>query len=439
MKFRKPTQRQFFLTLSFFCFILAILTFICPPESLLIVLYNSRYINKEDFLVIKNYAKRYNSNIIDVKDFKSAADIYHFLKQNFSRYAVANKIKGVQIFGTAKSVPSFKFEFKCLHVEGGIDYGLWYWSPFISDFCYSNFAADASTLHQKMNIYDIINEKKQFSFIPQWQIARLPLKRGEYTKYIQKYNDFKAKALPNILPISAFVCSIAEKPGNPDDLCCFLKERLDKECSLLAPGSYRLFGNSEGIFAITSKCDGDYSRENIEKENKSGIRNIVIMTHGRKNRVTHSVTIEKPKTEKSSLTTQKLVLRNFLNLQDVNTVLKHNYYTLTAWSCWLARDLDSHNMAHEILTGQCIDVLGATCILANNDFNKDAPLEKLEDSNPFFFFLEFFKNLDIGYSRCESFFRAKASYASALLNHTSNGNYQYNLHNVLVHHFLGLI
>ncbi|GHU86606.1 hypothetical protein FACS1894198_6840 [Clostridia bacterium] len=395
----------------------------------MLILYNSDCVTPKDYAAIKKYSQKFNSVLIDVKGQETAGDIYGYLKSTYSHFP--HTIEGVQIFGTKTDVPSFNFKFKCRRADekGGIDTA-YYPNSFLSDFCYSNFAASAESFQEPLNIYDIIDTKMPFSFVPEWQVSRLPLTEGEISKYFKKYKKFKAENPSNMLPISAFICTTLDEPGNPDDFGYFFKERLDKEFSLLKHGSYKIYGSARGEFPITSR-DDDFTVKNITKENKSGVKDFFIETHGLKRQIIHSVKYPGAKVH-SSL--------KFLNTENVSRILKHNYYTLTAWCCHLASDLDEANFIHKIMTGKCIDAIAPTHILTINGFIKKEPLlAELENNNPFYFYYEFFKNLNKGRSRSESFTKAKASYASAILEHQDNLIYQYSLHNILAYHYFGLI
>ncbi|MDR2817381.1 MAG: hypothetical protein LBB04_01525 [Oscillospiraceae bacterium] len=398
----------------------------CAKRNLLLILYNSGCITPEDYAAIEKYSKKFNSVLIDVEKQETAGDIYNYLKSNYSRFP--RTIKGVQIFGTQADVPSFNFKFKCKDEKGKIN-DFQRPTSFVSDLCYSNFAASAESFREPLNIYDIMETKLPFSFVPKWQVSRLPLTSGEISKYIKKYDKFKKQNPSNTLPIRAFVCSTLAEAGNPDDFGYFFKERLDKEFSFLKPGSYKIYGSTLGEFPITSR-DDEFTIKNIAKENRSGAKDFFIATHGHESAAYHSIKRPGEKTH---------TLLKFLNTENANRVLKHNYYTLTAWCCHLAHGLNETNFIHKIMTGKCIDAIAPVHILSGNDLIKDAPLTELGNNNPFYFYYEFFKNLNKGFSRSKSFTKAKASYANAVLKHQDRYNYQFNLHNVLAYHYFGLI
>ena len=103
-----------------------------------------------------------------------------------------------------------------------------YYGTFYSDFCYSNFVADAEDLKDPIKIYYIEKNRTKFSFVPKWQVARVLLTRGQIAKYIKKHEDFYSKYNPNELKTSVFSCTVLDEPKTPDDMCYFMKEKLPK-------------------------------------------------------------------------------------------------------------------------------------------------------------------------------------------------------------------
>ncbi|MDR1354618.1 MAG: hypothetical protein LBJ38_03730 [Oscillospiraceae bacterium] len=409
---------------------IGILLFACSAwfalqRNLLLVLYNSEQVTAADLAAIKDYSAHFNSRLIDVHEQSTAADIYQLIKSKYSQFP--KTIKGIQIFGIAADVPAFHFKFKCKNSEekGDIDTA---WGNFVSDFCYSNFVASSNDLQEQLQIYDIMDINLPFSFIPEWQVARVPLTKNEISSYMKKYAEFKKRYPENMLPMSIFVCTVVDEPGIPDDIGYFVRERLDKEFALIKK-PYKIFGNSVGVFPIVPR-DGDFLLENVIKENQDGVKNFIIRSHGYKTRIRHSITHEGA---------TKRTQYKFLDTSNVNEAFKYNYYTLNSCACYIARDMDDRNFLHEIMTGNCMNALATTSILSHNEDVKDAPLEELGNNNLFFFHYKFFQNLNKGLSRPESFSLAKADYARAILQHQDQYNYQYNLHNVVAYHYFGLI
>ena len=156
----------------------------------------------------------------------------------------------------------------------------------------------------------------------------------------------------------------------------------------------------------------------------------MISTHGFKQQIVQSI---------KWLDEEKDHLYKFLSVNNINKKLKHNYYTLNTWCCYLAQGLDQNTIISKAMRGKCIDAIAATNILSNNGSNNTASALELENNNPFFFHYEFYKNLAQGNTRSQSFYNAKRAYAKTIVHHKNLENYQYNLHNILSLHYFGLI
>ncbi|MBQ3876519.1 MAG: hypothetical protein II796_03285 [Oscillospiraceae bacterium] len=422
------SRKKTFKFISLFCFFICLFfSFLAIKKNynILIVLFNSESVTAEDFKYINKYCNKFNYRLIDVKDCEDAVDVYSLIKTKYSHFY--NKIKGVQIFGTKEDVPAFKCKFSCKMLDS--DEVNDYYGTFYSDFCYSNFVADAEDLKDPIKIYYIEKNKTKFSFVPKWQVARVLLTRGQIAKYIKKHEDFYSKYNPNELKTSVFSCTVLDEPKTPDDMCYFMKEKLDNEFKLLKT-KYSLYGNKLGEFPIKYAEDGDFTAANIVRENKQEPQNFMISTHGFKQQIVQS--IKWPDEEKDHM-------YKFLSVNNINKKLKHNYYTLNTWCCYLAQGLDQNTIISKAMRGKCIDAIAATNILSNNGSNNTASALELENNNPFFFHYEFYKNLAQGNTRSQSFFNAKKAYAKTIVHHKDLGNYQYNLHNILSLHYFGLI
>jgi hypothetical protein len=416
------------------------------------LLYNSNRISKNDKLAIEDYATRLkgdNNNYFlkDVANYSSATDIYNVLKQQSKFYK--GKLKGIQIFGSSEDVPSFDIHFKVKMQSGIDDSGI-----FKSDLFYGNFDSDVNALINDFSIYKASEEKLNVNFVPQWSVARLPLSAGEIAPFINKYYGYKFKVKGNKIPYINFSNPIFPQQRHSDDMGYFIKERLDKEFNIIKSSDYKLYGNNEGLFPVTTNVLGGFNNINIKKENQNGIANFFINSHGQQDNIDNCIFINskglnkyKEKIRSSSVYKGKndlLELRiPFLNMSNINSILSENYYTLTLWTCSNGFDLRNDNLAHEALAnGKAIDVMAASSIISNNGVNNAVSLENLKKNNFYYFMYEFFKYQSEGYSRSDSFFNAKRLYATEILKHPDllgEGNYGFNLHNVLSYHYLGVI
>ncbi len=420
--------------------------------GLYILLYNSQKISSNDKLAIEDYAERLTGNktigiMWDTADYRSASDIYTALKQKYKQSK--GKIKGIQIFGSSSDVPSFDIHFKVKMQDGIDDSG-----NFKSDLFYGSFDSDVNALTDDFSIYKAFEEKLKVSFVPQWSVARLPLSAGEIAPFINKYYDYSLKVKGSAAPYVNFSSPIFPQQIHSDDMGYFMKERLDGELKLLKNDSYRLYGNTEGLFPVTTDVLGGFDNKLLKTENQKGVANFIINSHGQQDNIDQCIYIHPEDLDKykdrarssSPFNGNKDLLElrvSFLNSDNINSILSKNYYTLTLWTCSNAFDLRNENLVHTAMSkGKAVDAMAASSIISNNGVNNAVSVENLKKNNFYYFMLEFFKNQSKGYSRSDGFFHAKKAYASEILKNTNllgEGNYGFNLHNVLSFHYLGLI
>ena len=397
------------------------------------VLYNSKSTDAADLAAIRSYCGSFGKArqmiLKDTSGYNSAAQIYRMLKEDFS--GRAGCLKGIQIIGTSAEVPAFDIRFK-IQMQSGIDDS----GHFKSDFFYSTFANDEAVLQNDFSIYKNFNEKLNASFIAEWPVVRLPLAKGEIAGFIKKHKQYAdtVKKL-NSVPLVNFSNPIFASKTHSDDMGYFIKERLDKTFAILDSSRYRLYGNKQGLYPVTTDVLGDFTQADIKAENERGIADFFINSHGQQNNIDRVVFEKQGKiTEKRS---------SFLNSSNINQVLSGNFYTLTTWTCLNAYGLGSDNLLHEALAkGKCVGAIGASSIISNNGVNNKASLGALKKNNFYYFQYVFFESLMDGYSRSDSFFLAQRAYAREILKNTNmlgEGNYQFNLHNILSNHNLGLL
>lgn len=412
------------------------------------LLYNAGQVDNRDLICINDYASRLAKDqavvLKDVTACKSAADIYEWLKQDKEQNH--RVVKGIQIIGSSAEVPAFDVDFK-IQMLSGIDEG----GSFKSDFFYSNFKSDVQAMQSGFSIYKAFAEQLPVSFVPEWKVARLPLSRGEIAPFINKYYDYTHKNSGQKIPLVNFSNPIFANSLHPDDMGYFIQARLDQEFKLLDSANYRIYGNQQGLFPVNISVVGDFTRENLEAENASGVRDFILNSHGQATNIDRAIFVpdaEVPvdtsfirilKPLGNGITEERISL---LNNDNINSILGKNYYTLTLWTCLNAWNLRNDNLAHEALAnGQAVNLLAASSILSNNGINNRADLEDMKKNNSYYFFYNFFRQLKAGYSRSDSFMVAQAAYAREIMKHTDiipEGNYQFNLHNVLAYHYLGL-
>lgn len=397
------------------------------------VLYNSRSVDTSDLSAMQTYYGSFGPKkqmlLKDVSSCSNAVQIYKTLKEDW--LSRKGNLKGIQIIGTSSDVPAFDIHFKVQMANEIDDSGF-----FKSDFFYSTFKNIEATLQNDFSIYKNFKEGLNVSFIPEWPVVRLPLSRGEVAGFIKKYMDYTQRVTKlDFVPLVNFSNPIFSQKEHSDDMGYFITERLDKEFSILNNTQYRLYGNKQGFYPVTTNVMGDYTKANIKSENEQGIVDFFINSHGQENNIDQAIFENKDKSSEKRI--------SFLNSKDINKVLLKNYYTLTTWTCLNAFGLNSNNLLHEALAkGTCVNAMGATSIISNNGVNNKASFDTMKKNNFYYFQYRFFDSLMDGYSRSESFFLAQKAYAEEILKNTNmliEGNYQFNLHNILSYHNLGLL
>lgn len=398
------------------------------------VLYNSSRIDSADFDAIRSYSNNLEKNakaiLTDVVGYGCAADIYSYLKQD--QVGRKGNLKGIQIFGTADEVPSFDIQYK-IKKDNDIDTS---YPGFKSDFFYSSFKNDINVIKNNFSIYKVFDEKLNVNFVPEWCVTRLPLTRGEISGFINKNNDYVSNVTKNdVIPLVSFSSPIYMEKFHYDDFGYFIKEKLDKELKVLNKSQYRLYGNKQGFYPVTTEVDGDFTIENIKNENEKGITNFFFGGHGTYHNTLQTIF------ENSNENSKKYI--EFLSSYNINQVLSKNYYNLTTWSCSNALGLGRNTIFHEAMAkGKCVGGMGATSVIFNYGTNNNISMEKMRTNNFYFFHYAFLDSYLDGYSKSESFCMGQRAYAQEIMKNTDKmgfQNYQYNLHTLLCYHNLGLI
>ncbi len=89
-----------------------------------------------------------------------------------------------------------------------------------------------------------------------------------------------------------------------------------------------------------------------------------------------------------------------------------------------------------------MSAMAASSIISNNGVHNDASLENMKKNNFYYFYLNYLYGRALGKSRSESFNLGRLVYVQEILKNTDmllDGNYQFNLNNVLSYHYFGLI
>ena len=132
-----------------------------------------------------------------------------------------------------------------------------------------------------------------------------------------------------------------------------------------------------------------------------------------------------------------------MNMNNINSVLAENPYYLDMWTCDNGYGM-KNNITTAALTGDCVGMFSTTHVISNNGVDNHAHLETMTESNFYWFYLNYLKALSEGASRSDAFFEAQKAYGNALIVDSQNGirgegNYQFNLYNLLGYHNFGVL
>lgn len=409
-------------------------------------IYNSGKVSDADLNAIKTYVSQFpvseEAVLIDASGCKTATELYNMLKAE--KGGRKGALKGIQIFGTSGDVPAFEIKYKIVNIKG-IDEG----GNFKSDHFYSNFNSAGQL--DGISIYEVFKSNLKVDFIPEWPVSRLPLSMGEYPDYMRKYDNYVEAVKGKKIPVISFSSPIFASSFHSDDTGILLK-RLRDEFKMIDNGSFRLYGNLQGLYPIGYAVTGDFSKESLIRENSAGICNFFINSHGQSDNIDKYI-VDKDSNLAKYADKQGIVSlgnststfrQSLVNTGNINTVLSKNYYNIFSRSCNNAYNLDGNNIIHEAMVkGMLITAIANSDVNSNNGMDVTADLEGLKKNNPAYNFMIYTYSLLSGNNASRSFCIAKSAYVQEVLNHkeisASGGNYQYQLHNVLVQSFLGLL
>lgn len=387
---------------------------------------NKTALNKNDLSAIEKYLSNITDStvlIVDASSYKNSKTLYTALQNDAVKRG--GIITGIQIFGTADMVPSFQVNYK-VQMVNGIDEG----GQFLTDLFYGNFDNDAGKISTGYNVMDHFAENWNVELIPHWPVARLPLEKGQYTAFFKKYDNFIAEYGFDQLDLVNFSNPIFKQTTHIDDMGIFLN-RMYHEFNLIN-SNYRLYGNQDGQYPVTTKVLGNFTKENLSIENDKGVMELLINSHGQQNNIDQSI-FQNNQEQRISL----------INQNNINSVLDGKPYYLDCWTCNNGYGMKD-NLTTTALNGQCIGAFSATTIISNNGVQCNASLEDMCNSNFYYFYYHYLKAIHEGKSRSQAFFLAQQEYGKALIKNSQNeirmeGNYQFNLYNLLAYHNFGLL
>lgn len=363
--------------------------------------------------------------VADASGFADAKSLYAALKADAAQRG--GTVAGVQIFGTPDMVPAFRVDYKARMGDGEVDD----MGSFLSDLFYGSFDNDPARISDHYNVKDHFEQNWNVTLTPQWPVARLPLSKGEFTAFFGRYKAFIAETGLEQQDLVNFSNPVGSFAKHTDDMGRFLN-RMSGEFHLLDV-PYRLYGNLDGQYPVTTKVLGGFTRDNLSKENSKGPMELLINSHGQRNNIDQCV-FEGGKEKRSS----------FLNTDTIDSALDGNPYYLDCWTCLTGYGM-ADNLTTAALKGKCVGAFSATADISGNGANCDASLSDMAKSNFYYFYYQYLKALHEGQTRSAAFCAAQQAYGEALIKDSANGvragegNYQFNLYNLLTYHNFGVI
>jgi len=394
--------------------------------SYLYAVMDTAAMSQEDLEAVGEYLASITDATVLVADaaaFANAGELYAALQKDAQERG--GKTVGVQIFGTTDMVPAFRVQYKVQMTDSVDDGGM-----FLSDLFYGNFDNDAEEIASGYNVCDHFENGWDVELVPDWPVARLPLSKGEFSAFLEKYENFVTDTGLERQRLVNFSNPIFSSVNHTDDMGAFLN-RMNEEFGMLDV-PYSLYGNQKGDYPVTTEVLGGFTAKNLSSENKKGIAEFIINSHGQSDNIDNCY-FENGKEIRSS----------FVNTETINNVLSDNPYYLDCWTCnngWGMQD----NLTTTALNGNCVGMFSATTIISNNGVNCNADVEDMKKSNFYYFYFSYLKALHEGETRSTAFCTAQRAYAEALLEDSKNeirgeGNYQFNLCNLLAYHNFGVL
>lgn len=400
-------------------------------DKFLYAIVNTDIVNTEDLESIYGFLSAHKDAaviIVDASGFDSVQSLYNAIKED-ALHRDGSTV-GVQIFGTADMVPAFEISYAGYTQIWTGEFVVEEQEAILTDFFYSNFSNDPYILDLSYSIMRHFDEGLDVQFMPEWPVARLPLRPGQYRAFFEKYSSFVQQSELKTPDFVNFSNPIFPSHNSIDNFGVFML-RLDDEFGLIN-SDYRLYGNLKGDYPVEHPVLGDYETSNLQRENEAGCCEFIINCHGNLNNIYSTIFVGGNEEQPS-----------FLSTENINEVLKAKPYYLDTWACFNGKSMKS-NLTTKALNGMCVGMFSSTGIISNNGVNNRASLEEMKHCNFYYFYYNYFKALNEGESRAQAFSSAQKAYASSILEDASlplNGerNVQFSLYNLLSYHNFGLI
>lgn len=360
----------------------------------------------------------------DVRDLKTASEIYELLKSEHE--SRKGELKGIQIFGDSKAVPSFGIHHK-VALANSVQEG----DTFLSDYFFSNFNNSIADI-EAFNIYDNFEGEGKIDFHPSWCVARLPLARGRYSLFYENYCEYKA-LIENqaILPVgvSSPIFRTSWYPVSIDDLGHFL-QRAKNEWHLL--DELKLYANTEGYYPTPLEVDGNCKAEEWTTESKDRVCEYYISGHAGEISMLQTV----------YTTESDYEVRKIISFSDINTYLNEKPYFINTVGCDTAKNMRD-NIIQNAMRGKCIGAFAATSTISNLEIDCMSSRDRMENGFTYHsLFYNYMAARANGMGRAEAFLAGQQAVERSLEQNRATlepYQYHYNYHNLIAMHNFGII
>ncbi|MBQ1307186.1 MAG: hypothetical protein IIY56_03430 [Erysipelotrichaceae bacterium] len=391
------------------------------------IIYNSSKTTETDLEAISRYADEIitcDYVLFDCKDCNDAQSLYTALQESHKEHG--GKIAGIQIIGDVNCVAPFEIKYEAQMDAKNIDSA----GTYYTDYFYQNLNNDVSYLGKDYSVSNQFANGLDVDLTPLYPLARLPLSKGEFSLFFEKYLKFAEETKQRKLTLVNFSNPIFAETEHSDDMGYFLN-RMYNDYKLLDE-DYVLYGNLKGQYPIATEVKGDMSKANLEQVNSEKPVEFLINTHGQKTNV-----------DICYYENDNEVRESFFNTDNINSLLNDNYYYLDMWTCNNGEGM-SDNLTVEALRGNAVGVFSATHIISNNGVKNSVSVGRMKNSNFYYFYFTYLRTRDRKFSRAASFYKAQYRYALALIEESEKGiqgtgNYQFNLNNLLDYENFGVL
>ena len=396
-------------------------------DTYYVILFNSHHLTKEDAKALAQLSSLYPSRDvlpIDVKACEDATEVYTLLQRETAKQS--GTLDGIQIIGTADAVPSFLADYK-LALPAGTTKG----TTYFTDYFYQNLTNDPDAFAD-FSVADHFERGDALSFTPHHRVIRLPLGAGELSDYVacyRKYVEEMNAVTPSLVSFSSSIFRYNDVTS-ADDLAHFL-DRAEREWGIIE--GVHVYTNQVGEYLSPITSLGDITAENMQKENREGVKEFFLLGHGSSLAVVRTVFKEDGTQQQPP----------FLRYEDIPAVFNTNPYFLNIHACLSAEGMGD-NLIRRAMQNGCLGAFATTSLIANNGIDAKAPLEDMTGGVNFFgFHYAYLAARHEGESRTAAFLTAQKAYAEALgaaakepIDYTAN--YQMGYHNLLTYTSFGI-